>query len=807
MHLLADLRYALRLLRLRPGSSAAIVLTLALAIGANGTLFTLVNAALFSPLPVERADRLVNVYTTLPNGTGYGALSYPDYADLATSGGAFADTLGYSGLMATLTGESGSEVVFGELVTANYFSALGVKPQIGRVFLPVEGEERGAHPVVVIGDRLWKRRFGADPRVTGRTLRLNGRPFTIIGVAPEGFGGLLFRAIAVDVWAPTSMMAALRTDQLDNRDERWMFVKARLRDGATADQAAAQAQVVASTLATTHPSSNRGRTFRVVPTTDVVVNPDGDRGVLAASSAVMFASGLVLVVACANLAGVMLARGLARRREIAIRLAIGASRVDVLRQLLTESALLSVVGGALGLAFAGWLARALAAWRPDLPIPISLNTAIDTRVTVFTTLLTLIAMSAFAVIPALRASRLPVASAASGYQAPAGRKRRRLFGMRDAVLVPQLAIAIALIAVAGLFVRSVARAGDVSPGFDAGRSAFIALNLGMSGYDDARAKRFYDELGRRLIEQNVATTAAGTTRLPLDLYGSQSAGVVLEDGSERSVQTGRVGAAFFSALGVPIVRGRAFDPHDASTGSAVAIVSAAAARQFWPDADPVGRVLNIDGAAATVIGVAADVKVQTLGEAPQPFVYRPLSSGHARLMRLVVRTTGDPDLAVEDMRRAVRELDPSVAVFEARSMTHYVDVTLYPYRLAAMIGSAFGILALALAGVGLYGVISCGVSERLRELAIRLALGAHASGLVRTTLGETIRAAAVGVAAGALLAFVAGQLLADVLFGISPLDPVTLLATAGLLVAVLVAAAAGPLRRALTVAPMSLLRQ
>jgi hypothetical protein len=291
------------------------------------------------------------------------------------------------------------------------------------------------------------------------------------------------------------------------------------------------------------------------------------------------------------------------------------------------------------------------------------------------------------------------------------------------------------------------------------------------------------------------------------LYGSQSAAVVLEDGSERSVQTGRVDAAFFSVLGVPIVRGRAFDPQDGSIGNAVAIVSAAAARQFWPDTDPVGRALNIDGATATVVGVAADVKVQTLGEAPQPFVYRPLSSGHAGLMRLVVRTTGDPDRTVEDMRRAVRELDPSVAVFEARSMTHYIDVMLYPYRLAAMIGSAFGILALALAGVGLYGVIACGVSERLRELAIRLALGAHASGLVRATLGETIRAAAAGVVAGALLAFVAGQLLADVLFGISPLDPVTLLATAGLLVAVLVAAAAGPLRRALTVAPMSLLRQ
>ena len=807
MPFLIDLRYALRLLKLRPGSSAAIVLTLALAIGANGTLFTLVNAALFSPLPVERADRLVNIYTTTPNGTGYGALSYPDYADLAQSGGALADTLGYSGLMATLTGEGGSEVVFGELVTANYFSALGVRPAIGRGFLPVEGQERGAHPVVVISDRLWKRRFNADPNIAGQTLPLNGRPYTIVGVAPEGFGGLLFRAIAVDVWAPASMMGALRTDQLDNRDERWMFVKARLIERATADQAAAQAQAVASNLASAHPTSNRGRTFRVVPTTDVVVNPDGDRGVLAASGAVMFAAGLVLVVACANLAGVMLARGLARRREIAIRLAIGARRLDVLRQLLIESALLSVVGGALGLALAGWLARALAAWRPDLPIPVSLNTAIDARVALFTAILTLASMTAFALVPALRASRLPVASTATGFAAPSGRKRRRLFGLRDAVIVPQLAIAIALIAVAGLFVRSVGRADAVSPGFDTSRTAFIALSLGMSGYDEARAKQFYDALGRMLVEQNVATAAAGTTRLPLDLYGSQSAGIVLDDGAERSVQTGRVGAGFFSVLDVPIVRGRAFDSRDASSGDSVAIVSAAAARQFWPGADPVGRVLRIGDSAATVIGVVADVKVQTLGEVPQPFVYRPLASGHAGLMRLVIRTTGDPDRAVERMRQAVRVLDPAVAVFEARSMAHYVDVMLYPYRIAATVGSAFGILALALAGVGLYGVIACGVGERLRELAIRLALGARAGALVRATLEETIRAAAVGVGAGAVLAFVAGQLLAEVLFGISPLDPVTLLSTAASLVVVLGVAAASPVRRALGVDPMSLLRQ
>jgi predicted permease len=800
-----DVRCAVRQLRARPASAAAVILTLAVAVGANSTLFTLVDAALLSPLPIRDADRLVNVYTSRPDGTGYGAVSYPDFLDLRASKEPLAEIFGYSGLMATITGDEESQVVFGELVTANYFSALGVQPALGRGFSEAEGQQRGAHPVVVISDGLWKRRFASDSAIVGRVLPLNGRSYTIVGVAPAGFGGLLVRVMSADLWVPTAMMGALRTDQLDNREERWMFVKGRLREGATVAQAAASAELIAARLRQDHPESNRGRTFRLLSTSDVILHPDADRGVFAAAAATMTAAGLVLLIACANLAGVMLARGLVRQREIAIRFAVGATRWRVVRQLLIESAVLAAAGGLGGLLLARWMAAALAVWRPDLPVPLSLNTAVDVRVASFTLAVTGAALLSFALLPALRTTRTPAAGS-PGYSGFS--KRRRFLGLRDAVLIPQLALSILLVAAAGFLVRSLSRADAVAPGFDIGRTAFAALNLSMSGYDNARARRFYQDLERMLQTRTPITAAALTSRLPLDLYGNQSTVVTTDDGHRRTTQTADVGRGYFEAMGIPIVNGRGFVPSDeASNAPAVVVVAAATAREYWPGADPIGRQVRLaDGAAAQVVGVAADVKVHSLGESPQPLVYQPLRSGHASLLRLVVRSPGDPTTLVSELRQSIRSIDPAVAVFEARTMADNLDVMLYPYRLAASLGSALGLLAILLAGVGLYGVLACGISERLRELAIRMALGAPARALVLAASAGTIRAVAIGAILGVGLALLAGRLLASVLFGISAADPVTLLATTAVLCLVLAAAGAGPIRQVFRTEPVILLR-
>jgi putative ABC transport system permease protein len=431
------------------------------------------------------------------------------------------------------------------------------------------------------------------------------------------------------------------------------------------------------------------------------------------------------------------------------------------------------------------------------------------RVALFTLAVTATATIALAVVPALRSSQTaPAGSMAHA----AARTHRRLFGLRDAVLVPQLAIAIALISVAGLLVRSLLRADQVAPGFDLDHTSYVALNLSMSGYDEVRARDFYGRLVESLEQRGAITTAAVTSRVPLDLYGNQSATVSTDpDESERrTAQIARVGARYFDAMGVSILRGRTFEAADELTsGAPVVMVSAAAARQYWPDADAIGQFVRFadETSPARVVGVAADSKVQTLGEQPQPLVYQPLKQGYAGLIRLVIRTQGSAKSSVVELRRALTDLDPGVAVFESRTMAEHLGVMLYPYRLIAALGSAFGLIAIVIAAIGLYGVLACGVCERLRELAIRLALGAPAVTLLRSAADETLRATVVAVASGGLMAIVAGKLLSDVLFfGISAFDPIALIATTIILTAVVALASVAPLRRALRAEVSSLLR-
>ncbi len=606
----------------------------------------------------------------------------------------------------------------------------------------------------------------------------------------------------VDIWVPVSMMGQLRVDQLDNRDERWLFVKARLAPSATVDQVRAAATVLAGRLEHDHPATNTGRRFRVVPTTDVIFNPEGDPNVVSAIGGVMIAGGLVLLVACANLAGLMLARGMARRREIAVRLAIGATRRQIVVQLLTESAILSAAGGALGLLVARWSAAGLAAWRPDLPVPVSLNTSTSWRVTLFTLGISAAATLVFALVPALRISRTP----AAGIAGVVATRRRRWIGARDALLIPQIALALVLVAVAALFARSLSRAGAVDPGFAPARVAFVSVYLGMNGYDDGRADQFFERLSRALEEGGTATRTALTDRLPLDMYGNQTATVTSGDRT-RAVQIAHVGAGFFEAMGIPVPRGRALEAADEQPATDSVVVSDAAARRFWPGRDAIGQHLRVGDRVVTVVGVSADTRVQTLSEAPQPFVYLPIQDHREKLLRLVVRGTGDPAAAVARIRREVPAIDPNVAIFEARTMPEYLDVMLYPYRAAAAIATMLGLFAVLLAGVGLYGVLACGIAERMRELAIRIALGATSASIVRTAAADTARATLIGLTSGAALAVLAGQALAGVLFGISAADPAALGLTAVVVVLVIAASSAGPVRRVLRMAPMTILRQ
>ena len=809
---MSSLRHAVRLIVTRPGFSVIVIVTLALGIGVNSAFFSIVNAVLLRPPAVAAPERLMNVYTTKADGSGYGALSYPDYQDVRALT-PFDGVAGYSGLMASLNDDGRSEMLFGELVTGNYFSVLGVRPQRGRFFLPEEDRTPMSHPVIVLGDGLWRRRFAADPSIIGRTIAVNGRQFTVVGIAPPEFTGSLFRGFAVDVWVPVMMMSAVRTNELANRGERWMFVKGRLARGATPEQAASALRALGDQLAARDPATNAGRALRLIPSSDVRVTAEGDGAIIPAATFMLLAVGLILLIACTNLANLMLARAAARQHEIAVRAALGASRWRIVREMVGESAVLSVAGGMAGLLLAAWLARLLVAFKPPLPVAISFDVGIDVRVIGYTAALTGLTTILFGLVPAIHATRGDL-GAAMRHRSGGMSARGRRYGLRNLLLIPQVALSVTLLVVAGLFARSVANAGAVRVGFDLERTATIALNLAPSGYDETRARTFYRELSRRALTLPGVSAVAVADRIPLDLYGSRTTSLAIEGGAadvvERAVQHARVEPTYFATLGIPVVRGRGLTTSDTAANTPVAIISVAASRRWWPGRDAIGERIYLDGEAARsveIVGVAADAKVQTLGEAPEPLVYRPLATGYPGLVRLIVRTSGDPAALVPALRRFVSEIDPAVAVFESQTMDQHLGVMLFPFRMAAALSTALGAFALLLAAVGLYGVLAFGVAERASELALRIALGAQRAAVLRLVVADGLHVVAIGLALGLILALALSRVLASWLFGIQPTDPLVFIGMPAVLIGVAVMASIVPARRATSVDPMGVLRE
>ncbi len=805
-----DIRDSLRFFRRRPGYAATAIVTLGLGLAANAAFFSLVDAVLLRPLPVHDAGRLANVYTSRADGSSYTALSYPDYRDLATSVPVFDGVAGYTGFMGTVTRGTRAEPVFGELVTGNFFQVLGVTPIVGRGFRPEEDRTPDADPVAVLGHGFWQRRFGGDPSAVGQSVMLNGRPYRIVGVAPREFTGMLVRGFSADLWVPTMMMGHIRDSRPGNRNERFLFVKARLADGVTMSQAEAVVTTIGRTLEQDHPDTNTGRRLLLVPGASVVINPDVDRVIRPAAIVLLAAAALLLLVVCANLAGLLLARASSRRGEIAVRLALGAGRARIVRQMLVESAMLAAAGGALAVLLANRIAAFIVAIKPPLPVPLSFDVAVDGRVIAYTAGLVVVTALLMGLLPAVRSSRTEVLPALRGsLESPAGRRR---WGVRQSLLVPQVAVSFVLLLVAALFAHSVSRAGDVDPGFDLGRGAFVALNLGLSGYDEARAAAFYDALAARVGSEPGVRAVAVTDRIPLDLYGSQSATLTPEvNGSAgaAAAQMGHVGVGYFAALGIPIVRGRPFAAGDMHGDAPVAIVSAETARRFWPGTDPIGQRLRLglDGQAPwlDVVGVAGDVKVQSLGETPAPFVYRPLAT-HTALLRVVARVDDGPVRALGVLREDVEAIDSRVAVFDSGTVHDVLDVMLFPFRMVAALGITLGLVAALLAGVGLYGVAAFTLAGRRRELALRVALGAAPVNVVRLVLGDGVAAVIAGLAFGVPAAYVVARLSAAWLFGVAPADPLAFAAAALALAATAIAASLAPARAALRAQPWDSLR-
>jgi predicted permease len=815
--LLYDLRHAARVLAKSPGFTAVAVLSVALGIGANATIFSFLNAIFLRPLPVEDPGHVAFVFTSDFSGPLYGGSSYPDYLDFRTKTDAFAGLAAYTVAPMSLAEGSRTDRVFGELVTANYFAVAGLQASRGRTFHPVEDERPDAAPAIVLGDGFWRRRFGGDAAVVGKAVTLNGHPFTVVGIAPPGFTGMM-RGLAVDLWVPMTMAGAIpSSDKLDSRGSRWLFLLGRLKPGMTAETAQAQLAVLAGQLQQAYPDNwtdvkKKRRVATVVPESQARFFPEARGAVLGFLALLLSVVGLVLLMACTNVASLMLARATARRREIAVRLSLGASRGRIVRQLLTESLVLSLLAAAIGIMAALWATDLFMALRPPVPLPVALDLHLDLRVLGFTLLLSLVTALIFGLAPALQASRAELLPALKDGSA-AGTHGASNWSPRRLLVAAQMAMSLVLLIGAGLFLQSLANAHRIDLGFERTNLLLLSLDLRLNGYDEARGQRLYEQLLERANALPGVRSASLATEVPLGL-GGRRRGITIEgyeaqSGEDLGVHTSTVGPDYFRTMGIPLVRGRDFTAADRAGAPGVVVVNEAFVRRYWPDQDAIGKRVtqgNRNGTPAQVVGVVKDGKYVTLGEDPTPFFYVPFLQRYESDATLHVRTTGDPRALAEAMRREVRALDPSLPVFDVKTMTDHLGISLLPARLAGMVMALFGVVALTLAAVGIYGVMAQTVRQRTRELGVRVALGARPRDLLSMILAQSMRVALAGLAIGLAAALGLSRLVTSLLYGISPVDPATFVTIPALLTAVAMLASYVPARWATKVDPMVALR-
>lgn len=811
--LIKDIRYAVRGLIKRPGFVAIAVITLALGVGANTAIFSLVNMVLLRALPVDRPSEIVSLAVRGRNDS-LSAFSYPNYKDFRDRNDVLSGLLLYRFVPLSLSRNGGNERVWGYEVTGNYFDVLNVKALQGRTFLPEEDQTKLSHPVVVISYDCWQRRFGGDPNLVGRDVLINNHQFNVIGIAPEGFKGTEF-IYSPEIWVPVSMMGWIEpgADWLDQRDNRNFFGIGRLKSGVSARQAEASLNLLSQQLAKEYPDENEGQSIKVGPPGFIL--PDLRGAVVSFAWVMMAAVGLVLLVTCANLAGLLLARATDRRKEIAIRLAMGANRMRLVRQLLTESILLSSVGGVAGLLLAVWIIKVLLALKPPIDFPLAVDVTVDWRVLIFSLAVSVLAGALFGLAPALQATKPGLVGALKDTAAQGGAVRTRL---RSVLVVAQISISLVVLIAAGLVVRTLQQLQTMNPGFDPQNAVTMSFDLGLQGYDEARGQQFYQQLTEKIQAHPGVESAALTNYIPLSLnYNSRSVQIEGKPAArgENVPQTmnASAGPGYFKSMGTPILQGREFNDMDREKTESVAVVNETFVSRLMPEVETPAEALgkrfsfgSTGGPWIRIVGVAKAGKYFNISEEPRPFVWTPMTQDYNSSAILVVRTKGNPEAVLGSVRTQVQALDPNLPLFDVKTLKEHMKLALFPARVAATVLGVFGLVALLLAAIGVYGITSYAVAQRTHEIGIRLALGAQVGDVLRLVLGHGLKLTIIGAVLGLLGALLVTRTITSVLYGVSATDPFTFLFISVLLIGVALLACYVPARQATKVEPLIALR-
>jgi predicted permease len=811
-----DLRYALRVLRKSPGFATVVILSLSLGIGATTAIYSLVNAYLLRPMPVDDPARLIAIYIAAPNGgNNIEGFSYPQWKDFHNQDTGLSEILGSSGLPLSMTDGDKPELIWGEIVTGNYFSGLGVHPAAGRGFLPDEDEKPDQKPVCVLNYNFWQRRFHGDPEIAGKTIRIENHTFTIVGVAPQGFIGTVLFTFIPDVWVPVAMQktVARNFDDLDNRADRWMSVRARLQPGVSPKQAEAALNILAARLAKEYPKTDAGLQFHVLPAGSRTQPWMSATGLIPTATLIMaVVVGLVLLIACANVANLMLARGTSRVREMAIRVAVGATRMRLVRQLLSESMLLALAGGGLGILLAMWFNSMLGQFYPSLDfqtVDLSYQSRIDPKILLFTVVVSIAAAILFGLWPAVRASRVDQAAAMKGE----GSGPMRI-GSGNILVMVQVALSSVLLVGGGLFLRSLQFAQNVDPGFYRTGISLFSVNLDLQGYTPERAAHFESDMMDRLRTIPGVDGAAFAYPLPLDAYGGP--GPVYPEGwtprsdSEQNIAGhSRVSPRYFETMGTRIILGRTIDEHDSASSKLVAVVNETMARRYWGSPEKaLGRRFSQTqgGQLLEIVGIAKNGKYISFGEPSFSYTFTPIAQDYFGQVEVLLRSKQDIAALMPVVRAEMSKLDPALPIFGVRTMPQFLNRMVSIYELGASLIGTFAIAALLLAAVGIYGVLYFTVARRTKEIGIRMALGARHGNVLRIVLQRSLLWVLFGLALGVGLALMARPLTGRLVAGISGTDPLTFFAALIIFAAIIGAACIVPARRASQVDPIQALR-